>query len=54
MIKLRLFWIWPVIIIWDHAKYHASKNPAKRKAPENRIGPPEDVLKSETYPPAGE
>ena len=55
MIKLRLFWLWPVIIIWDHAKWHVHRNPTKRNVTVNIDGKKVyegtlDVI----YPPAGE
>ncbi len=58
MIKLK-FWLWTVIIIWDHKRYHASKNPVKRKVIfENGTGPIQEVQSAGTitltYPPAGE
>jgi hypothetical protein len=33
MWRINLKW-WTLVIIWDHAKYHASRNPKRKVADE--------------------
>ena len=50
MLKI-VVWKWKIIIIWDHTRWHASKNPVKK--PKNPVETP-NVQDIYQFPMAGE